>query len=221
MTQRYIVRPMLMGDIPQVAEIEKEAFPEQWPPTAYRRELENRVACYFVAEVPEGKAVNQKQGVSAQPGLVSRIKYLIFGQPSQEEDAATTQLIVGAVGLWLMFDEAHITTIAVRQSYWRQGIGEFLLQRAIDKALEVGAVRATLEVRASNAAAQSLYEKYGFQRMGIRKNYYTETREDAIIMTTDHITSKSYQAFLQCLKQAHRQRWQDAFGPADSQISRD
>lgn len=90
--------------------------------------------------------------------------------------------VVGYAGMWIILDEAHITNIAVHPDFRRCGIGELLLDTLIKEAVKLGAERMTLEVRISNIPAQRLYEKKGFVRSGIRKGYYTDNREDAIIM---------------------------------------
>jgi [ribosomal protein S18]-alanine N-acetyltransferase len=87
-------------------------------------------------------------------------------------------------GMWLMVDEAHITTFAVDPAWRRQRIGERLLLAFLDVAVDQGAREATLEVRLSNLAARRLYEKYGFRPVGLRPRYYSDDHEDALIMTT-------------------------------------
>jgi [ribosomal protein S18]-alanine N-acetyltransferase len=87
-------------------------------------------------------------------------------------------------GMWLMVDEAHITTFAVHPAWRRQRIGERLLLAFLDIATELGANEATLEVRLSNLPARALYEKYGFRPVGLRPRYYSDDHEDALIMTT-------------------------------------
>ena len=91
---------------------------------------------------------------------------------------------VGFAGVWLMVDDAHITTFSVHPDWRRRGIGQQLLMGVADLAREIGARRLTLEVRASNEAAQRLYERFGFDIVGRRKAYYTDNGEDALIMTT-------------------------------------
>ena len=93
--------------------------------------------------------------------------------------------IVAYGGIWLMVDEAHITTFAVHPRYRRRRIGERLLLSLLDLALDRHAREATLEVRLSNLAARRLYEKYGFRPVGIRPRYYSDNQEDALIMTTE------------------------------------
>ncbi|MEH6942361.1 ribosomal protein S18-alanine N-acetyltransferase [Bacillus sp. JJ722] len=90
--------------------------------------------------------------------------------------------IIGYCGAWLVIDEAHITNIAVLPQYRGRGLGEALLNKMIDKCREVHIERMTLEVRVSNIVAQSLYKKLGFQDGAIRKNYYSDNQEDAIVM---------------------------------------
>src|SRR5204863_9321945 len=92
--------------------------------------------------------------------------------------------IVAYGGMWLMVDEAHITTFAVHPAWRRQRIGERLLLAFLDLARDRHAREATLEVRLSNLAARRLYEKYGFRPVGVRPRYYSDNNEDALIMTT-------------------------------------
>ena len=95
--------------------------------------------------------------------------------------------VVGYAGLWLMVDEAHVTTFAIDPAWRRQHLGERLLLALLDLAILRRASEATLEVRLSNLPARLLYEKFGFRPVGIRPRYYTDNNEDALIMTTDHL----------------------------------
>ena len=90
--------------------------------------------------------------------------------------------IVGYAGMWAICEEGHITNIAVRESERGAGIGKKLVKTLIDKAKELDLIGLTLEVRAGNIAAISLYESYGFVSVGERKNYYHYPKEDATIM---------------------------------------
>jgi ribosomal-protein-alanine N-acetyltransferase len=110
--------------------------------------------------------------------------------------------IVGYAGLWLMVDEAHITTFAVLPEHRRRRIGERMLQRLFDVADELGAEWLTLEVRVSNLGAQRLYEKYGFRRAGVRRRYYSDNNEDALIMWTDRLRDHAVRERLAKLKRA-------------------
>ncbi|MCG0240037.1 MAG: ribosomal protein S18-alanine N-acetyltransferase [Firmicutes bacterium] len=93
--------------------------------------------------------------------------------------------VVGYAGMWLVLDEAHVTNVAVHPDWRRQGLGERLMRGLMDWARAEGATRMTLEVRVSNQPAQELYRKLGFQPSGIRRGYYTDTGEDALIMWKD------------------------------------
>lgn len=99
--------------------------------------------------------------------------------------------IVGFAGMWMLVDEAHITTFATRSTWRRQGIGERLLLALLDLARTRGATEATLEVRPSNTPARRLYEKYGFKVVGLRPRYYSDNNEDALIMTTEALDGRS------------------------------
>jgi ribosomal-protein-alanine N-acetyltransferase len=107
---------------------------------------------------------------------------------------AVQPLIPGFAGIWLMAGEAHVINIAVREEYRGEGLGELLLIGLIDKAIRLVASMITLEVRASNQIAQGLYAKYGFTERGKRRAYYTDNREDAVIMTLDNPAAPEHQA---------------------------
>jgi ribosomal-protein-alanine N-acetyltransferase len=110
--------------------------------------------------------------------------------------------IVGYAGLWLSLDEAHITTFAVLPEYRRRKIGERMLLSIFERAERLGAEWLTLEVRASNLPAQRLYEKYGFRPAGIRRRYYSDNNEDAIIMWTERLRDKSVRDRIAKLQEA-------------------
>jgi len=100
--------------------------------------------------------------------------------------------VIAFGGMWLMVDEAHITTFAVHPAWRRQRIGEQLLLAFVDLAIDRHAREATLEVRLSNIAARRLYEKYGFRPVGLRPRYYSDDGEDALIMTTEPLSDDSF-----------------------------
>lgn len=90
--------------------------------------------------------------------------------------------IVGYCGLWIVEDDAQVTNIGLLEKYRGYKIGEKLFGFAIQYAMSHGVKRLSLEVRVSNVVAQKMYEKFGFVHGGIRKNYYTDNGEDAIVM---------------------------------------
>jgi [ribosomal protein S18]-alanine N-acetyltransferase len=138
-------------------------------------------------------------GASAEqsPGLLSRLSRLLRpGTLLTPAEEAELQRVIGYAGLWLMVNEAHITTIAVAPDYQGRGLGEMLLLALIDRAIELEALCVTLEVRVSNQVAQSLYRKYTFQQTGLRKRYYSDNGEDAQIMTTEDLDSPLFREVL-------------------------
>jgi ribosomal-protein-alanine N-acetyltransferase len=90
--------------------------------------------------------------------------------------------VIGYAGMWIILDESHVTTIAVHPEFRNKNYGRLLLNLLMKEAVALGTDRITLEVRPSNHSAKSLYDSIGFKSAGIRKGYYTDTKEDAIIM---------------------------------------
>lgn len=208
----YYLRKMRDGDIPQVLEIDLEAFPTQWPhPTlnSFRHEMRNRLAHYIVVyrNNTERRYI-PPPGSTAWSRAISRIRYLFnhdrFFGPASNLDRYK---LVGMAGIWMMVDEAHIVTIGVRKAERNHGLGEWMLIYIIDMAIQLGAKIVTLEVRVSNTVAQQLYAKYGFTIVGTRRKYYSDNGEDAYIMSTEALMSDEYQARFQRMKYEHRQRW--------------
>ena len=101
--------------------------------------------------------------------------YYIVAETNEKE-------IVGYCGMWIVLDESHITNVAVSERMRGHKIGEGLIREAFRIVQEQEVVLMTLEVRVSNDIAKNLYYKLGFQDGGIRKNYYTDTQEDALVM---------------------------------------
>lgn len=213
----YTLRPMHERDLIQAAEIERDAFPTLFPPTSFRRELKNRLARYLVAcrnqAPPELVAQCEPLPSSMSRRLFNRARSLWSGRPSAWQPGQ--QYVVGFLGTWYMPDEAHIVSVGVRADYRGFGIGELLLMGAIEQAQQRRMHTMTLEVRVSNHIAQNLYKKYGFQTMGVRKGYYSDNREDALIMTASSIHSLSYRHELSRLITSHQERW----GAADRIVS--
>ena len=96
-------------------------------------------------------------------------------------------VVIGFAGAWIILDEAHVTNIAVLREYRGRGFGRALTAGLMQYLANLGAAYVTLEVRRSNAVAQGLYESLGFQRLGVRKRYYEDNGEDALIMVCDRM----------------------------------
>ena len=114
--------------------------------------------------------------------------------------------VIGYCGFWLILDEAHITTLAVHPDYRKHSIGEKLLQKMIETGYEKNVKWFTLEVRASNIAAQNLYYKYNFKSFGLRRKYYQDNEEDAMVMWTENIWDFSFKEFFENLKNELNQK---------------
>jgi len=172
---QLVIRPMREEDIPQLVQLEQEAFGSQEPGISFHQELRNRLASYIVACQASSNRV-------ADGG-----------------DSAEGQ-VLGYAGLWFVLDEAHLISIAVGEANQRQGVGHQLLTAALELAREKAAIMMALEVRVSNTSAQALYEKFGFKRVGVRRGYYTDNHEDAYLMTVEHIDSSEYFEHLERLR---------------------
>lgn len=207
---RYVIERMRLADIPQVQVIETQSFSSPWSAQAYEQDLRtNRLAHYIVL-----RAIAEDTGAPALPiapirpiksdGARPSLQRLLkrFTRQPAPPPATPSAPIVGFAGIWMMVDDAHLVTIAVGSAERGKGLGELLLISMIDLACILGASHMTLEVRVSNHVAQSLYRKYGFKNEGVRRRYYSDNGEDALIMTTDSLTSAAYQTRYQELKRA-------------------
>jgi ribosomal-protein-alanine N-acetyltransferase len=154
LAQSLSLRLMRLEDISEVIEMEVRSFTLPWTETAFRREIE---------DMPHSRLL-----VAELPG---------------PKDAGEGR-IVGYACWWKVVDECHITNVTVSPDYRRQGVGKFLLACILGDAQKRGALRATLEVRASNEVAIALYEKFGFTSVAIRSKYYPDNGEDALVMWT-------------------------------------
>lgn len=213
---------MRKSDIAQVQAVEKQIFPTLFPPTSFRRELGNGGMRYWVAEkldAPQSPDVpsSSSAGRSARGEMRRMLGRVTSAWSALRDDDGTQSSIVGFVGTWYAPGQAHIVSIGVCDRYRRRGIGEILLLAVVEHAMERQSDTITLEVRKSNASARLLYEKYGFVKRGIRRAYYSDNREDAIIMTTDSIQAAEYARRLAALKRAHRERWGSAAVAPDTE----
>lgn len=152
------LRPMQRDDLPSVLETERRSYSFPWSEGTFRNELENVPHSHLL--VVESHTVGEDDGRGP---------------------------IIGHACWWEVVDECHITNVTVSPDARRRGVGQFLLEGVIYQARRRGSVRATLEVRVSNAAAVSLYEKFGFVPVAMRRNYYPDNGEDALVMWKEKI----------------------------------
>ncbi len=143
-----------------------------------------RIRPMRVADLPAVQVIERASFTTPWPEHAYR-QEIETNRLAQYVVAVMGERVVAYGGLWLMVDEAHITTFAVDPRFRRRRIGERLLLALLDLARQREAREATLEVRLSNLPARRLYEKYGFRPVGIRPRYYSDNNEDALIMTTE------------------------------------
>ena len=182
----YVVQPMTLSDIDQVIEIEEAVFAAPWSARAYRYEL---------ASNPNSTMLVVRRRARPVPALR-------LWQPRLP--------VLGYGGFWHLVDEAHVATIGVRPADQGKGLGELLLLSLLEKARVLNVERATLEVRVSNLKAQALYEKYGFEKVSLRRRYYADNDEDAYIMATPPLYSPRFELNLMQRRAALYQRLHDA-----------
>jgi ribosomal-protein-alanine N-acetyltransferase len=193
---------MTQDDVAEVSRVERRCFSNPWPTSAYRRELRNPQQNYYVvlrAHPPtsppaSGTSGRTNGGTNGRHGdgvrMSRRLHLLPFVRrttPGPDEPH-----VAGFAGMWIMYDEAHITTIGVDPVYRGQRLGELLLVVLIEEAIARGATWLTLEVRVSNEVAQRLYRKYGFGVQGTRRRYYSDNGEDAHIMWSRSLKDPAY-----------------------------
>ena len=230
---------MRQEDVVEVAEIERLCFSMPWPTSAYRRELKtpdtNR---YIVSRFVEPSLLGPEpltpdnltslihpelhpnsNGTTSQllnegsrSLLTTLLPWLRRNGGGHVDGQHSHKLpLVGYAGLWLMVDEAHVTTIGVNPAFRGQGVGELLFLGLVDISREMKATRMTLEVRVSNTSAQTLYRKYGLEVAGMRKRYYSDNGEDAYIMWSEPLDSPQFQERITTLQDQLAARLQQSY----------
>ncbi len=159
----FVVEPMAVSDLGDVMVIERLSFSSPWSERAYRFEIEQNENSVMLV---------------VRPAFPLSLWDRIRGR------AGVRSPVLGYGGLWLLVDEAHISTIAVHPQWRSKGLGELVLLSLVEQGAERGMQNATLEVRVSNEVAQGLYHKLGFEIAGRQKRYYSDNNEDAFIMVT-------------------------------------
>jgi ribosomal-protein-alanine N-acetyltransferase len=200
---RFRLDVMTQNDVPEVGRVERLCFPNPWPASAYRRELQNPSQNYYVVlrqrpSIALGNGVVSGQyppeiGEAKRPLPRRSLLPLHLGKRQPDHELSNGPL-VGFAGMWMAFDEAHVTTIGVDPAHRGHGLGELLFLCMVDEAMARGALWLTLEVRVSNLQAQALYRKYGFTVHGTRKRYYSDNGEDALIMWSRALTDADVRA---------------------------
>ena len=171
------ITPMQLADLDQIKDNLLEEFDDFWTFTMLKQELENRNnlhSSYFVAKVKFQEHSSQLEKAEQKQQKELKAPLPNNNQISEE--------IVGFAGIVKIIDEINIMNIVVKKSKRKLGIGSALLQKIIKFSKEQKATSITLEVNDKNKPAIALYQKFGFQKVGLRKKYYYHT-DDAILMT--------------------------------------
>lgn len=193
----YRARYASNGDAFAIDFVIKEAFGSTAPKSSAAREMKRKNTTYIVAtRRSDWNAGDEPEEVGGQRGFSNRVKSILSFSLGGWESNKTISNVSGAVGLWTAGDQVHIVMIATRPTRRGRGIGELLLIATMAEAMKLNSRNVTLEVRKSNVVARGLYQKYGFSDVGIRRNYYHDNREDAIIMSTPSLTDLGYRQSL-------------------------
>jgi [ribosomal protein S18]-alanine N-acetyltransferase len=162
------LKPLTAELLPAVVELDRLCFGKLWTLEGYQRELASPNSDLLVLSIAETTRVPEKFNLTLPP--------------AHPLTCPPAPFLVGSGCLWEILEEAHITILAVHPNYRGQGLGQAILWGLLASAYARGLERATLEVRASNLTALSLYQKFGFKTAGRRRHYYQDNDEDALIL---------------------------------------
>ncbi len=197
---RLLLREMTPADIPAVRHIEVEAYEDAWPQTTFEAELRNAFATYVIVI---------DQDAAAPRSWWERLR--AGPRPSP---------VAGYCGAWFHVDQMHIVTIAVAPVYQGRGIAQRLLLECFDRARAAELKNVALEVRPSNARARAIYERFGFQQVGVRQRYYANNGEDALIMLTPDLDTAAQHERLEGIRADVRTRFADVSWVTGSEVER-
>lgn len=155
-TNPFVVRVMDRGHIPGVLEIERASYPAPWSESAFINEMTSETAVAIVALAGD-------TGESGETG---------------ESGDTVAGYLVG----WIVADQVHIANIAVAAGHRRRGAGNLMMNWLLEESVRRGCASSSLEVRESNLAARAMYTRLGYRAVAIRKAYYSNPREDAVVM---------------------------------------
>ena len=184
----FRVELMTPADVEQVVRIEQESFTAPWPASAFRYEITENEHSTMLVVRPAPRSNRLAHGLLSAFGI---------NRP---------KLVLGYGGSWLLVDEVHISTLAVHRQWRGRGLGELLLLCLLDRGLESGGIRSTLEVRTSNLTAQELYKRLGYKIIARQKRYYADNNEDAYIMVTPDLRDADFQSQLRRRRELLRAR---------------
>lgn len=162
-----------------ILELDKLCFGGWWNLAHYQWELDNPTSHVLVVTIPSNQPANQAYAYDSLDQLLDN--------PPQDD-----QLVIGVGGFWQVLEEAHINILAIHPQYQGRGLGKLLLRKLLDHAKTLDLERATLEVRASNQIALTMYEKFGFQEAGRRPKYYPDNLEEGVILWMNQLQHRDF-----------------------------
>lgn len=201
------LQPLSTALLPDALALDQRCFGGLWTLDGYQRELEspNSELLVLVKEAEEvGGAEGEEKSKSGRATLMPQEQYVCSSPASPSSPAPLASPSAPLLGLgcyWAILEEAHITMLAIDPAYQRQGIGQALLYALLASAHKRGLERATLEVRASNHAALSLYQKFDFREAGRRRRYYPDDGEDALVLWRGGIQTPQFSEHLKVWQQ--------------------
>ena len=170
------LKPLTTEQLDAVVELDQLCFGGLWTRSGYERELDSPSSQLLVLEAQPASKDSGYQGWSSEVLTQNSITADSLANPNHQNS------LIGLGCFWSILEEAHITILAVHPDYQRQGLGQLLLYALLRDAIQLKLEWATLEVKPSNQAARSLYQKFGFTEAGRRRRYYKDTGEDALIL---------------------------------------
>jgi len=188
----FICRDMQEKDIDQVSMIENDAFPELFPQTQFKKELNRSQSTTIITELNTSNPNHLD--------LMPHIRVLNYrnGQTGWHKGE---KFLTGFVRYWEYFEEIHIMSIGVRREYTKLKIGSLLLSECISRVIEKSFNKITLEVRVSNNPAIKMYTNFGFEIVGERKKFYPDNLENALIMSLSEILNPEYRCKIKLMQE--------------------
>lgn len=164
-TNPFVVRVMDRSHIPGVLEIERASYPAPWSESAFINEMTSETAVAIVALAGDTGETGEARDT---------------GESGETGESGDT--VAGYLVGWIVADQVHIANIAVAAGHRRRGAGILMMNWLLEESVRRGCVSSSLEVRESNLAARAMYTRLGYRAVAIRKAYYSNPREDAVVM---------------------------------------
>jgi ribosomal-protein-alanine N-acetyltransferase len=190
------LKPLTAQQLSAAVELDQLCFGGLWTRSGYEQELESPNSQLLILEAAKDDRESGFSGESSEVLTQNSVR-------TDFEIAPTAQKSLLGLGCyWSILEEAHITILAVHPNYQRQGLGKLLLYALLRDAKRRQLEWATLEVKPSNQAALSLYQKFGFTEVGRRRRYYKDTGEDALILWRSGLQTREVEETLaECYRQ--------------------